>query len=123
MRKRSRAEWAEIIAELDKSGESVAVFSRGRGLKPKSVSWWRWKLRQDAEQSGESSRRCREVSPEVSPFLPIVVAAGSAEPLRGAEPLTRVEAALPNGVVLRWEQRCDVSGLRDVATAFSEVPS
>lgn len=42
--RRSRVEWELLIAELEASGQSVARFSARRGLNPRSLQWWRWKL-------------------------------------------------------------------------------
>jgi|HubBroStandDraft_1064217.scaffolds.fasta_scaffold423244_1 hypothetical protein len=42
--RRSRAEWESLITELETSGQSVARFSARRGLKPRTLQWWRWNL-------------------------------------------------------------------------------
>jgi transposase-like protein len=48
MRRKSRAEWAAIVTEFLRSGESVAKFTRRLGLRPSSLKWWCWRLRDAA---------------------------------------------------------------------------
>jgi hypothetical protein len=41
---RSKAEWVEICEALKRSGEPTREFARKRGLRAKTLEWWRWKL-------------------------------------------------------------------------------
>src|SRR5207245_5723410 len=43
--RRSRVEWESLVTELERSGQSIAQFCARRGLEPRTVQWWRWKLR------------------------------------------------------------------------------
>jgi hypothetical protein len=36
--------WSEIVDEHEASGQSIRTFAELRGLKPETLSWWRWKL-------------------------------------------------------------------------------
>lgn len=38
--------WARLVAEQRRSGQSVRDFAAARGVKPGTLSWWRWNLRQ-----------------------------------------------------------------------------
>jgi hypothetical protein len=38
------AEWAELLRELERSGQSPATFARSRGIRPDTLKWWRWRL-------------------------------------------------------------------------------
>lgn len=40
------ARWARLLAEQQRSGQSVRAFAQARGLNPNTLSWWRWNLRQ-----------------------------------------------------------------------------
>ena len=42
--RRSAAEWAELLEEWSRSGRSIAEFAEARGLKARTLGWWRWKL-------------------------------------------------------------------------------
>jgi hypothetical protein len=90
---------------MDVSGESAREFAESRGVNPRTLQWWRWRLRIDAKEDRTPSPR----------FVPVTVE-GWVDP----EPVARgiVEAALPNGVTLRFEHRLDGAGLRDLAGAF-----
>jgi transposase-like protein len=41
-----RAFWKELVAELD-GGERVAEVARRHRVQPRTLSWWRWKLRSE----------------------------------------------------------------------------
>lgn len=43
--RRSADEWAAVLQDLEQSGEAVATFCRRRGIHPRTLGWWRWKLR------------------------------------------------------------------------------
>lgn len=49
MKKRGGREFYEALcAEVDR-GESVREVARRHSVEPKTLSWWRWKLRKDSE--------------------------------------------------------------------------
>ena len=54
-----REYWRGLVAEVD-AGETIAEVARRHRVRPKTLSWWRWKLR--SESSAASPR-----------LLPIVV--------------------------------------------------
>jgi hypothetical protein len=44
--RRGRAFWKQLVAEVDR-GEAVADVARRQRVQPRTLSWWRWKLRSD----------------------------------------------------------------------------
>jgi transposase-like protein len=58
----SASEAEEILASLEKSGQSVAAFARERGVTPQRLYWWRDRLRRRATRS-----RSDETSVELVP--------------------------------------------------------
>jgi hypothetical protein len=66
--RRNREQWAEVLGELAESGESVGSFCRRRGLRPGTLSWWKWKL--------TSSRR-RSAPKDAIRLLPIEVSSST----------------------------------------------
>lgn len=42
---RGRERWAAVLADLERSGLSVASYSREHGLSARTLSWWRWALK------------------------------------------------------------------------------
>lgn len=42
--RRSRAEWEQVIREVE-SGGSIAEVARRHGVRPRTLTWWRWQLR------------------------------------------------------------------------------
>jgi transposase-like protein len=108
----SEAEARQVLDALARSGESVASFSRGAGLVPQRVSWWRKRL-----GSGDA----RAAAATSTGFVPVVVRAA-------AEEAHRQEAA---AVVAFGGVRMEVRDLdltsatwvAQVLRAVAEVPS
>lgn len=48
-RRRSREEWIRHLQDLRASGLDLPAFARSRGLEPKSLRWWSWRLRRELE--------------------------------------------------------------------------
>ena len=44
--RRGREFWTRVVSEVD-AGERVVDVARRHRLQPKTLSWWRWKLRSD----------------------------------------------------------------------------
>lgn len=103
--KRSRAEWEQLVAKLDESGESVGRFADAHGLNRNTLAWWRWQTRSTAS-------RVERVG-----FVPVVMETETLLPSVGA---VGFEAALPNGVVLRFEQ-LGIAQLHRVIAALAEI--
>jgi hypothetical protein len=88
IRRRTAAEWRELVAEQERSHVGHAAFARSRGLNPTTFAWWKCELRRRnraAVDDGGGPPRFIEVVPE-RPTVPS--AAG-------------LEAVLRSGMVLR----------------------
>jgi hypothetical protein len=108
--RRPRHEWERLVREQERSGVSVRKFAAMRGVNHLTLTWWRWRIRSESDGRAESPG-------EPARFVPVVVERPfEAEPELVVE--GQVEAALPNGVTLRFEHRLDVRGLRELAAAF-----
>jgi hypothetical protein len=44
MVRRSRAQWLEVLGKFEESGDSIAGFCARHGIRPRTLSWWRWRL-------------------------------------------------------------------------------
>lgn len=72
--RRSRAEWEQLVRELE-AGGSVEEVARRHRVRPKTLAWWRWQLRRGkvARSATESTTvqmvpvRVRQVAPPVKP--------------------------------------------------------
>lgn len=51
MVRRSRAQWLEVLAKFEDSGESVAKFCSKRQISPRTFAWWRWQLRDERREA------------------------------------------------------------------------
>lgn len=65
--RRSRDDWADVLAEFDASGETLAQFCAKRRIRPRTFSWWRWRLRGGRHVGPESVRL---VAVDLKPTLP-----------------------------------------------------
>lgn len=92
---RSRDEWRAEVEEFERSGMSVAAFVAERGLSPRTLAWWRWRLRREDEPRPAATEPL---------FVPVSVEVAEIEvPDTPPSTAVAVEAVLPNGVRLRVE--------------------
>jgi hypothetical protein len=102
---RSRSQWESLVEELVGSDLPLEQFARARGVSEASLRRWWARVHDDLP-----------VSEEPVPFLPVVVEGHSDTVELGTT--GAIEAALPNGVVLRFERGLDLQGLMELAQAF-----
>ena len=46
--RRTREQWAALVAAFENANQPVAQFCAKRGVRPKTFAWWRWQLRETA---------------------------------------------------------------------------
>lgn len=56
----AEARWAKRVERLERSGLSIRTFAAREGLKPGSLSFWKWKL---AGRCGREQRATEAVAP------------------------------------------------------------
>ena len=95
MRRRSREEWAGIVAAFEQSRVSLAEFAARRRLRLSSLKWWCWRLRGTSAPVAETGGDVR--------LIPVEVVGLAA---RGAA--SRIELAVA-GVEMRVEIGTDVT--------------
>jgi hypothetical protein len=59
VRLESVEQWSTRLRKWQKSGQSIEDFANSNGLKPRTLSFWRWKLGGATAWPGPSSRRAR----------------------------------------------------------------
>jgi|SRR5450432_804864 hypothetical protein len=57
MERRNREQWAELIDEQKASGHSFATFCQRRGIRERTLHWWRWKLGSERRSKKPSAVR------------------------------------------------------------------
>ncbi len=92
--RRSRAQWAELVKAWEKSGETAAAFAAALGLKPQTLSWWKWRL---AARGRTEPTRSVDAEPEEMRLVPVRLTDMAASP--DAKPAWEVLSA--RGDVLR----------------------
>jgi hypothetical protein len=89
--------WRKVLADWEASGLSVREFAAQRGLKVKSLEWWRWKLcalkkKDDSALLPVATMR----------FVPLDVVKPAATALRLRLENAPVSLEIPHGVELGW---------------------
>ena len=97
MGRETRATWARRVGRWTQSGLTAERFARREGVNPGTLSFWRWKLRQDASgRRAQAPAKRTKASPidfvEVVPVRP----SGAA-----GEPEAAVELVLTAGYRVR----------------------
>jgi hypothetical protein len=67
--RRSAQDWATLVGELEASGLSVSHFPAVHGVTPRTLAWWRWKVRQGRAEHDDGIRFV-EVAVEPAPAPP-----------------------------------------------------
>ena len=83
--KRSREEWAALVAKWKGSGASLETFAEPLGIRPRTLQWWAWRL-------GSTSATSEPARHEDVRLLPVTVRGPFAEP-------QVIEVSMGNAVV------------------------
>lgn len=95
--RRGREFWKQLVGEVERGGR-VADVARRHCVQPRTLTWWRWKLRADARPDAR--------------FLPVVVSA----PPAPAE-IVPIELRIRD-VVIRVASDTDVAYVAALVTAL-----
>lgn len=113
-RRSRRAYWRAQMAAHEKSGLSVAAFCRQRGLRKGTLTFWRWKVAQEAKAA---PRRAP------SAFVPIRLApARPAAPPDVAPAAGELEIAVGPGRCVRVRGRVEAGWLEQVLRVVATLP-
>src|SRR6266545_3474086 len=109
MAKATRAEWAKRVERWQDSGLTAKEFAAELDVSPKSLTFWKWKLRQTSTREPSTSShtsRVSQVRVERSPtkFLQLV-------PTSETLAESALDVVLASGVVLRVTKGFDESTL------------
>jgi hypothetical protein len=91
--RRSRGEWARLIAVWRSSGQTAESFARAHRLNSRTFAWWRSRLGQVPAASSESAVR----PPDSLTFVRV----GSASPAEAVGPLEVLEVVLSGELSVR----------------------
>jgi hypothetical protein len=105
----TKAEWAERVKRWAESGLGREEFAEGEGLNAKRLTWWRWKLRTEAEPAPKR---------EPVRFLPVRVVGEARVTTAVAE--SPVEVVLGNGRTVRVVSGFDAVTLARVLRVATE---
>jgi hypothetical protein len=53
--RRTREQWAALVAAFEKTSHRLEQFCAIRGIAPATLRWWRWQLRHTAQRSGHDN--------------------------------------------------------------------
>ena len=108
-RRRTAKEWSRIVAAWKKSGRPVDEFAASRGIAPRTLTWWKWRLAQLALAEGPAA-------PDELQLIPVGL-----EPARTreAEAMPAWEVSTAGGHVLRFHHRITPAELAAVLEALA----
>lgn len=109
MVRRSAREWAALIREFERSGESAASFARKRGIRKETFTWWRWHLSRGSSGAGLAPKRERAARVQLVAVEPVPDRERPDVSEHGA---LAWEVIAPSGHVLRVYQRDSLDVLR-----------
>jgi transposase-like protein len=75
--RRDRDFWQQLVSEVD-GGEAIAAVARRHRVQPKTLTWWRWKLRAHRPRTRSVDARLlpvvvRQTEPRVDPIVELRV--------------------------------------------------
>lgn len=72
MQSRAARRWSRLVTQAESSGLTTREFARSQDINPRTLTWWRWKLRQD---DGTGSDFVEVAVDDDPPVLQLVVGA------------------------------------------------
>lgn len=113
--RRSAKEWASLIRQLERSDESVGAFAAARGIRPETLSWWRWRLGRKTKPRTKRQTRASLVK------LVAVQPAPDLDPPGGGAATPVWELIAPSGYELRVYDSRGLAALEKALFAVSGV--
>jgi len=107
--------WRDLIAEQERSGQTVRAFAEERGLSAWSLYGWRSRLGRGRGATGRGSRRRRRPPAEAEQALVAVDVTGASRP--AAEEADAFELELEGGVRVRVPRGFDGEELARLLSA------
>lgn len=103
-KRHTRAFWEQAAARVA-DGETTAVVARKLGVRPRTLTWWCWRLKREGSESRKAA------------FLPVVV-----RPVPRTSVVSAPEALelVVDGVVLRVPVGADPSYVADLLAALRD---
>ena len=92
MERSSRAEWADRIRRLRRSGLTLREFAATEGVKASTLSYWKWRL--SRETKSRKPKKSTALALRTLPFVEV----SQARAVVSAEPY---ELELPSGIRIR----------------------
>lgn len=99
-RRRTAAEWAELVESWKCSGQDAATFAATRGVTPKLLAWWRWQLARAPSAVAKQSAAA-DGSPAENVGVRLVPVEVTPEVIQEAAVTPSWELSTPTGHVLR----------------------
>jgi transposase len=105
----TRDRWAKRVRQWDQSGLTAAAFAAEWDLNPRTLAYWKWRLRKEAAEApvakeAESPPKFVEVTPAPSTWW---------------QPADRIEIVISDRVVVRVPDAFDAVTLRRVIEALT----
>ena len=80
----SREFWEKAVGEVE-AGAKLGTVARQRGVRPATLSWWRWRLRSEGGHAKQKRKVRRQKGPSTGQLLPVIVATGPSNAARASD--------------------------------------
>jgi transposase len=114
--RRNAAQWAELVAKWKRSGLTAKKFGAREGVRPKSLSWWSWRLGRSEVISDESAAS----KTALPAFLPVHVVEREFGAMSTNSPDRHVDILVDERSTVRVLPGFDEQTLRRVLNVLSE---
>jgi transposase-like protein len=117
---RKEDHWRRILANWQRSGQTVRVFCAQHGLLEQSLYAWRRIIAQRDQEAGQLHQRQGNSTAEAAKpprFVPVHVT-----PLAVTDVSSRLEIVLPGGRTVRVAVGFDLATLRQLLALLQEMP-
>jgi len=115
MARRNASQWAELVAKWKRSGLTATKFGAREGVRPKSLTWWSWRLSKEAAKD-------ESLAPETGfpAFLPVHVVERECAPKSAISPDRHVDILIDERNTVRVLPGFDEQTLRRVLDVLEE---
>src|SRR5947207_12727607 len=109
MGRSSRDEWAKRVERWVDSGLTAAEFGAEAGINPRTLTYWKWRLRREGGRGGR---------PRTHGFVEVVAPAVAGGAIQKEAGPASLEVVLRDGTLIRVPPGFDTAALRHVLGAL-----
>ena len=111
----AREVWEKRVRRWVESGLTAAEFASELGINPRTLAYWKWKLRKEGRETTTLAKRCDPIRPETT-FIEVTPPAST-----WWQATDRLEVVVGDGLVVRVPENFEAETLCRVVQALRLV--